>query len=71
MIQQSIGHITLTQLHISKHMQMHKFKYEPTAFLASSSMSPFEYVKCNRKTCIEKKPLLGQGKNLLHSSPFF
>lgn len=56
MIQQSVGHFghinTTAQ---SVHIQMGKIKYEPTAFLASSSMSSFEYVKCSRNICMRKK----------------
>lgn len=45
MIQQSIGHFghinTTAQ---SVYVQKGKIKHDPTTFLASSSMSPFEYV---------------------------
>lgn len=39
----------------SVHIQMGKIKYEPTAFLASSNRSPFEYVKYSRNICMRKK----------------
>lgn len=61
-------HLTLTQLHINEHIQMHKNKYETTAFLASSSKTTLECIKCHINVHIEiKYLLLRQGKRIDHS----
>lgn len=61
-------HLILTQLHISEHIQMHKNKYETTAFLASSRMTTLERIKCHINKHIEiKYLLLRQGKRIHHS----